>query len=54
MGHLGDVICCEAVERDADLVVVGWHGYRSGTRLLVGSVGAHVVAAANRSVTVVH
>jgi len=54
MGHPGDVICREAAERDADLVVVGWHGHRSGTRLLVGSVGAHVVAAANRSVTVVH
>ena len=41
-------------ERDVDLIVVGWHGHRPGTRLLVGSVGAHVVAAANRSVTVVH
>ena len=54
MGHAGDVICHEAAERDVDLIVVGWHGHRPGTRLLVGSVGAHVVAAANRSVTVVH
>ena len=54
MGHPGDVICREAAERDANLIVVGWHGHRPGTRLLVGSVGAHVVAAANRSVTVVH
>jgi universal stress protein A len=53
MGHPGDVICREAAERDTDLIVVGWHGHRPGARLLVGSVGAHVVAAANRSVTVV-
>jgi nucleotide-binding universal stress UspA family protein len=54
MGHPGDVICREATEREVDLIVVGWHGHRPGTRLLVGSVGAHVVAASNRSVTVVH
>lgn len=54
MGHPGDVICREAAERDANLIVVGWRGHRPGTRLLVGSVGAHVVAASNRSVTVVH
>ena len=53
MGHPGDVICREAAERNASLVVVGWHGHRPGTRLLVGSVGAHVVSAANRSVIVV-
>lgn len=53
LGHPGDVLCREAAERSADLIVVGWHGHRPGTRLLVGSVGAHVVAAANRSVTVV-
>jgi universal stress protein A len=53
MGHPGDVICREAAERDTDLIVVGWHGHRPGARLLVGSVGAHVVAAAHRSVTVV-
>jgi universal stress protein A len=54
MGHPGEVICHEATERDVDLIVVGWHGHRPGTRLLIGSVGAHVVAAANRSVTIVH
>ncbi len=54
MGRPGDVICREAAERNVDLIVLGWHGHRPGTRLLVGSVGAHVVAAANRSVTVVH
>ncbi len=54
MGHPGEVICHEAAERDVDLIVVGWHGHRPGTRLLIGSIGAHVLAAANRSVTVVH
>ena len=54
MGHPGDVICREAAERHASLIVVGWHGHRPGTRLLVGSVGAHVVAVAGCSVTVVH
>lgn len=53
MGHPGDVICREAAERGASMVVVGRHGHRPGLRLLVGSVGAHVLAAANRSVTVV-
>jgi universal stress protein A len=54
MGRPGDVICREAAERDADLIVLGWHGHRPGTRLLIGSVGAHVMNAADRSVTVVH
>lgn len=53
MGRPGDVICREAAERDVDLIVLGWHGHRPGTRLLIGSVGAHVMNAANRSVTVV-
>ncbi len=54
MGRPGDVICREAAERDADHIVVGWNGHRPGTRLLIGSVGAHVMNAANRTVTVVH
>jgi universal stress protein A len=54
MGRAGDVICREADERNVDLIVVGWQGHRPGARLIAGSVGAHVVAAANRSVTVVH
>jgi len=54
MGRAGDVICREAAERDVDLIVLGWHGNRPGTRLLIGSVGAHVMNAAGRSVTVVH
>lgn len=54
MGRPGDVICREAAERSVDLIVLGWHGHRPGTRLLIGSVGAHVMNAANRSVTVVH
>lgn len=54
MGRPGDVICREAAERNVDHIVLGWHGHRPGTRLLIGSVGAHVMNAADRSVTVVH
>lgn len=54
MGRPGDVICREAAERNVDLIVLGWHGHRPGARLLIGSVGAHVMNAANRSVTIVH
>ncbi|HVV48223.1 MAG TPA: universal stress protein [Polyangia bacterium] len=54
MGRPGDVICREAAERRADLIVLGWHGHRLGTRLLIGSVGGHVMNAASCSVTVVH
>jgi nucleotide-binding universal stress UspA family protein len=53
MGHPVDVICREAEERDVDLIVLGRHGHRPGPRLMLGSVGAHVAAAANRSVTIV-
>jgi universal stress protein A len=53
MGHPVDVICREAEERDVDLIVVGRHGHRPGPRIMIGSVGAHVAAAANRSVTIV-
>lgn len=54
MGRPGDVICREAAERNVDHIVLGWHGHRPGSRLLIGSVGAHVMNAADRSVTVVH
>ena len=54
MGYPGDVICQEAVERNVNLIVVGWQGHRPGRRLLMGSVGAHVLATAGCSVTVVH
>ena len=54
MGRAGDVICREAAERNVDLILLGWHGHRPGMRLLIGSVGAHVMNAADRSVTVVH
>jgi universal stress protein A len=53
MGHASDVICREAEERGADLIVIGRNGHRSGPRLILGSVGAYVTAAANRSVTIV-
>ena len=53
MGYPSDVICREAEERDADLIVLGRSGHRPGTRLTVGSVGSNVAAAATRSVTIV-
>jgi universal stress protein A len=53
MGRPSDVICQEAHERGADMIVVGSHGCSSGARLLLGSVGSRVASNANRSVTIV-
>jgi universal stress protein A len=53
MGHASDVICREAEERDADLIVVGRNGHRLGPRLMPGSVVAYVSATATRSVAIV-
>jgi len=53
MGRAGDIICLEAEERDADLIVVGSHGHGPSARLLLGSVGTRVASLANRSVTIV-
>jgi nucleotide-binding universal stress UspA family protein len=53
MGSAADVICREADERNADLIVVGSHGHGPATRLMIGSVGARVASLANRSVTIV-
>ena len=53
MGHASDVICREAEERGADMIVVGRNGHRLGPRLMPGSVGTYVSAAATRSVTIV-
>jgi nucleotide-binding universal stress UspA family protein len=48
-----DVIVEEAREWDADLIVVGSHGYGRMKRLVLGSVAAAVVASAPCSVQVV-
>ena len=53
MGRAADVICREADERSADLIVVGSHGHGPAARLMIGSVGARVASLANRSVTIV-
>jgi universal stress protein A len=53
MGRAADVICREADERSADLIVVGSHGHGPAARLLIGSVGSRVASLANRSVTIV-
>jgi universal stress protein A len=53
MGRAADVICREADERNAELIVVGSHGHGPAARLLVGSVGSRVSSLANRSVTIV-
>jgi universal stress protein A len=52
-GRPADVICREADERAADLIVVGSHGHGPAARLLIGSVGSRVAALAKRSVTIV-
>jgi nucleotide-binding universal stress UspA family protein len=53
MGRPSDVICQEAHERGADMIVVGSHGRSLGSRLLLASVGSRVASNANRSVTIV-
>jgi universal stress protein A len=53
VGYPSDVICREAEERGADLIVLGRSGHRPGPRLTVGSVGTNVTASANRSVAIV-
>ena len=48
-----DAIVNEAREWDADLIVLGSHGYGRVKRLVLGSVAAGVVASAPCSVQVV-
>jgi nucleotide-binding universal stress UspA family protein len=53
--HIGapwDVICREAKEQKADLIVIGSHGY-SGFDRVIGTTAAKVVNHADRSVLVV-
>jgi universal stress protein F len=53
--HVGapwDVICREAKQQEADLIVIGSHGY-SGLDRLIGTTAAKVVNHTDRSVLVV-
>ena len=52
-GVAWDAICTAAKEVDADLIVIGSHGYGVIDRLL-GTTAAKVVNHADRSVYVVH
>jgi universal stress protein A len=52
MGRAADVICREADERNADMIVVGSHGHGPAARLMIGSVSLRVASLANRSVTI--
>jgi nucleotide-binding universal stress UspA family protein len=52
VGTPWDAICTEAKERDADVIVIGSHGYGGLDRIL-GTTAAKVVNHADRSVLVV-
>jgi nucleotide-binding universal stress UspA family protein len=52
-GRPKDMIVIEAIEWNADLIVVGSHGYGRAKRMLLGSVAGAVVANAPCSVQVV-
>jgi universal stress protein F len=46
-------LCAAALDENADLIVIGSHGY-SGVDHLIGTTAARVVTHADRSVLVVH
>jgi nucleotide-binding universal stress UspA family protein len=52
IGSPAEVLCAEADERDADVIVVGARGH-GPHRLNAGSVGMRLMNMANRTVTVV-
>jgi len=52
-GDAADVICKEAADRGADVIVVGTHGRTGVKRLFLGSVSEHVVRRAPCPVLVV-
>ena len=52
-GHPKEAILDEAEKWDADLIVVGSHGYRGWQRFLLGSVSQAVASHAKCSVTIV-
>lgn len=52
IGSAAEVLCAEAEDRDADLIVVGARGH-GPHRVNAGSVGVRLMNMANRSITVV-
>ncbi|MEO0408534.1 MAG: universal stress protein [Cyanobacteria bacterium P01_A01_bin.135] len=54
MGNPGSVICKLAKRWDADLIMVGSHGRRGLSEMLLGSVSNYVVHHAPCSVLIVH
>jgi nucleotide-binding universal stress UspA family protein len=52
-GHPKEVILDEAEKWDADLIVVGSHGYRGWQRFLLGSVSQAIASHAPCSVQIV-
>lgn len=52
LGRAPEVICAEAEDRHADVIVVGARGH-GPYRMMTGSVGARLMNIANRTVTVV-
>ncbi|MEW5853453.1 MAG: universal stress protein [Myxococcota bacterium] len=53
-GSAADVLCAQAEERNADMVVLGRRGLSTVERWLVGSVTERVIRHCKRPVTVVH
>ena len=52
-GHAGDVVLEETAEWDADLVVIGSHGFGFFERLLLGSTSIHILRHSQRATVIV-
>ncbi len=52
-GHAGDAVLEETAEWDADLVVIGSHGFGFFERLLLGSTSIHILRHSERATVIV-